>query len=112
MKELSQRQLRVGENFRKEIADMILNANITVDNCLISIVKVVPAGDLGYASVYFRVTNVAFVDIVKQFLNTESSSFGYQLMKKLRLKKLPKLQFYYDNTFEEGEAIKNLLSDL
>ena len=110
---LSQRQLRVGEQVRQIISDFLLK-DIVLDNYLtnasITVSRVIMSKDLKIAYVYVMPLGGSNIENVKKALNINKSIFQKELGKKIKNKFTPKLIFYIDDTFLEAKKINDLLS--
>ena len=110
---LSQRQLRVGEQVRQIISNFLLK-DIVLDNYLtnasITVSRVIMSKDLKIAYVYVMPLGGSNIENVKKALNINKSIFQKELGKKIKNKFTPKLIFYIDDTFLEAKKINDLLS--
>jgi ribosome-binding factor A len=109
----SARQGRVGDQLRVEIADLL--ARVVQDPGIgfltITAVKVTP--DLQQARVYYttlgddkaRKESRRALERVTPFLRR-------QIGQRLRLRRVPELQFHFDETVERGDRIEQILRDL
>ena len=110
---LSQRQLRVGEQVRQIISNFLLK-DIVLDNYLtnasITVSRVIMSKDLKIAYVYVMPLGGSNIENVKKALDINKSIFQKELGKKIKNKFTPKLIFYIDDTFLEAKKINDLLS--
>ena len=110
---LSQRQLRVGEQVRQIISNFLLK-DIVLDNFLtnasITVSRVIMSKDLKIAYVYVMPLGGSNIENVKKALDINKSIFQKELGKKIKNKFTPKLIFYIDDTFLEAKKINDLLS--
>ena len=110
---LSQRQLRVGEQVRQIISNFLLK-DIVLDNYLtnasVTVSRVIMSKDLKIAYVYVMPLGGSNIENVKKALNINKSIFQKELGKKIKNKFTPKLIFYIDDTFLEAKKINDLLS--
>ncbi len=109
------RLLRLGEQLRQEIANMILRHQVKDPrvNEFLSINKVEVAGDLAYAKVYVS----SFMDdnSVKVGVEGLQSAAGFiqsSIAKKLSIYKFPKLKFVADFSMKEGYKMVQKLNAL
>jgi ribosome-binding factor A len=110
MSNLNERQIKVGEQIRRKLAQIIIEEEIFIDNSAITIIKTIPSPDLVHTKVYFRTQDQKYAEIIKKLLDAFSLKWSFQLMKELRLRKQPKLVFFYDDSFEEGQKIQEILN--
>tara|TARA_Y100000590_G_scaffold94404_1_gene106966 strand:- start:2936 stop:3313 length:378 start_codon:yes stop_codon:yes gene_type:complete len=110
---LSQRQLRVGEQVRQIISNFLLK-DIVLDNYLtnasVTVSRVRMSKDLKIAYVYVMPLGGSNIEKVKKALDINKSIFQKELGKKIKNKFTPKLIFYIDDTFLEAKKINDLLS--
>jgi ribosome-binding factor A len=109
----SPRTARVGDQIRVEIADLL--ARVVRDPGIgfltITHVKVTP--DLQQARVYYttlgdepaRKESRRALERVTPFLRR-------QIAQRLRLRRVPELQFFFDDSVERGDRIEQILQDL
>ena len=113
--EPSQRQIRFGEVIRGIISDTInqnhiLNEEIELGSITVSFVKV--SKDLKIASVYIMPLGGYEKEKILDLINKNKYIFQKDIsQKKLRIKNIPKINFYLDDTFEEAQKIEKLLSN-
>ena len=113
--EPSQRQIRFGEVIRGIISDTInqnhiLNEEIELGPITVSFVKV--SKDLKIASVYIMPLGGYEKEKILDLINKNKYIFQKDIsQKKLRIKNIPKINFYLDDTFEEAQKIEKLLSN-
>ena len=111
----SQRQIRFSEVIREIISDTInqnhiLNEEIELGSITVSFVKV--SKDLKIASVYIMPLGGYEKEKILDLINKNKYIFQKDIsQKKLRIKNIPKINFYLDDTFEEAQKIEKLLSN-
>ena len=105
---------RVSSQMQKELS-FILQREVK-DNRLgfVTINEVVVSKDLAVAKIYFTVLNMH--DNNKQahvkYLNELAPVIRHALAKRMRLRHISELRFYYDDSFETGIRVAELLSDV
>ncbi|MEM7070792.1 MAG: 30S ribosome-binding factor RbfA [Pseudomonadota bacterium] len=122
---LTQRQLRVGEVLRRELAPLLsghfLNEEILSHRSFsVNEIKVSP--DLMHAIVYVTPTSSnssmighidnETIDSIIHALNKASGFLRYTLTKKVYLKRIPKFKFVYDQSFDIAERITQKLDSI
>ena len=111
----TQRQIRYGELIRSIISECLIKEDFydsPIDIATITISFVRMSKDLRIASVYFMPLGGIKKEDVLTYLNEKKFIFQRSISKaKIKSKFTPKIQFYLDNSFEEAEKVKNLLSD-
>ena len=111
----SQRQIRFSEVIREIISDNINNNNLFNDeielgSITVSFVNV--SRDLRIASVYIMPLGGHNKEKILDLINKNIHIFQKAILKeKLHAKYIPKLRFYLDDSFDEAQKIKKLLSN-
>jgi ribosome-binding factor A len=112
--ELSQRQLRVGQEVRRVIAQAIEQGEVRspeLSEAFITITQVVMSPDLKYATVYLTTLNGRNMGVVLEQLTAEKWLFKKLVADKLKLRWTPEINFRVDDTFDEVERINKLMND-
>ena len=110
--EPSQRQIRFSEVIRKIICDAfkknyILNDEIDLGSITVSFVNV--SKDLKFASVYIMPLGGHKKEETLVLLNENRFFFQKFISReKLKIKYIPKIKFYLDDTYEEAQKIQKL----
>ena len=113
--EPSQRQIRFSEVIRRIISDTfkknsILNAGIELGSVTVSFVNL--SRDLRSASVYIMPLGGQKKEKIIDLINANKHVFQKAISReKLNIKYTPKIKFYLDDTFDEAQKIKKLLSN-
>ena len=111
---LSNRQLRVGQEVRKVIANAIENGEARspeIAEAFITITNVIMSPDLKYATVYLTTLNGKNIGIILEQLTAEKWVFKKLVADKLKLRFTPEINFRVDDTFDEAEKINRLFND-
>lgn len=112
--ELSQRQLRVGQEIRKVIATAIEQGEVRskeISQAFITITQVIMSPDLKYATIYLMTLNGKNLGIVLEQLNADKWLFQKLIAAKLKLRYTPQINFRVDDTFDEADRINELMHD-
>ncbi len=112
--ELSQRQLRVGQEVRKVIAEAIEQGDVRspeIQEAFITITQVIMSPDLKYATVYLTTLNGKNLGIVLEQMQAEKWLFKKLVASKLKLRYTPEINFRVDDTYDEVERVNKLMSD-
>ena len=112
--ELSQRQLRVGQEIQKVIATAIEEGDVRsaeIANAFITITKVIMSPDLKYATVYLTTLNGKNLGMILEQLDADKWLFKKMVANKLKLRYTPEINFRADDTFDEVERINKLMHD-
>lgn len=110
----SQRQLRVGEQIRHMIVETLQRGHfqdeILIDqaaNVTVSEVRVSP--DLKNATAYVITLGGKDMDIILPALNDSAFYFQKEINRSSKLKFTPRINFRYDDSFDEAQRIEALL---
>lgn len=112
--ELSQRQLRVGQEIQKVIATSIERGDVRsaeISSAFITITNVIMSPDLKYATVYLTTLNGKNLGVILEQLEADKWLFKKQVASKLKLRFTPEINFRADDTFDEVERINKLMHD-
>jgi ribosome-binding factor A len=107
------RSQRVASQMQKELA-FILQREIRDPRLgFITVNEVVVTKDLAVAKIYITVLNAD--DAMKKqninALNEMAPNIRHQLAKRMRLRHISELRFYYDRSFDTGMRIAELLNE-
>jgi len=114
MRNQTMRCRRVADSLRKEVSSMLLLREVKDPRIsFVTIIDVAVSPDMRIAEVYFTVHGS---DAEKQeTMSGLQSSAGFirrELGRRLHLKRIPELNFRYDETIDHGFHIDKLLSGL
>lgn len=102
---------RVGDLILKEISQMILKEDIKdprVQSVVLTDIKI--TDDLSFARVYFTfMTDEVNREEILLGLQSASGFIKRELSKRLRMRRVPNLQFKFDTVLEEGYRVDDLL---
>lgn len=112
-RERSQRQLRVGQEIRRILAEII-----TRDGFLdaahfqqsVTITEVIVSPDLKNATLFIMPLGGDNSDVLIEALTSQIYHYRSIIAKQLRTKYVPNLFFKIDKTFDQAEKISNLLN--
>ena len=104
---------RLGNMLHKEISNILMTEVKDEDLKFITITKVDLSSDLSYAKVYFTVLSDEKKDKCITDLKHASKFIRSSLIKrKLEMRKIPELDFVYDESIEYGAKIENLIKNI
>ncbi len=111
-KHRSQRQLKIGELVRKELAEifsygMFKNPELEKFSITISEVRVSP--DIRHASVYIMPLGGKEIEKAIELLKEEAPLLGKEIGKRISTKFTPRLKFLIDESYSEAEKINKLI---
>lgn len=107
------RSQRVASQMQKELATILLREVNDPRLGFITVNEVVLSKDLASAKIYVTVLNAddagkkANVDV----LNEVSPFIRHALAKRMRLRHISELHFYYDHSFDTGQRVSELLRE-
>ena len=111
----SQRQLRVGEELRHLISNVLLRETFydqIIENNDITITEVNVSPDLKNAKVYIMPLGGENKFEVLDSLNKANGRIKKLISNNINLRQIPKLQFKIDETFEYAKNIENILQKI
>ena len=113
-KEISQRQLRVGEEIKRIIAEEInFNRvrNLEGVDTLVTIIDCSVSPDLKYSDIFFVTSNDSLNQIVQEALQLAAKHFRKVIARKTSLRYVPEIRCYADSSMSEADKIERLLND-
>lgn len=131
MSEMTARAQRIADQIQREIAVLIQLELSDPRVGMVSVTGVDVSNDLAYAKIYITVLNSLAGDEqinadtlsepgvldqleIEENLKALKKASGFLrtlLSKRLRLRVVPKLQFYYDSSIEQGQRLSDLIDD-
>ncbi|HEY8444515.1 MAG TPA: 30S ribosome-binding factor RbfA [Bacilli bacterium] len=104
---------RLEKTIEKEISRIIVN-EIKDDRLkFVTITKAYLNDDLSIATVYYSVLgNPNQIENTKELLQEAKGFIKTLLSKRLEIRKTPELRFKYDESFEYGNRIENILKEI
>jgi ribosome-binding factor A len=108
----SQRQLRVGELIRHELAEMLSRGDIhdpVIEGHMITVPEVRVSPDLRLATVYVMPLGGRDVEAVIEALDRNKRYVRGEIARRVNLKFAPEIRFRADERFDEAERIEKLL---
>lgn len=104
---------RVADQIRAEVADMIARELHDPGLGFLTITRVQVSPDLQHARVYFTTLgDPAARRNTGRALERAASFLRRQLGRRLRLRRVPELEFVFDETIEQQDRIERLLQEL
>jgi ribosome-binding factor A len=108
----SQRQLRVGELIRHELADMLSRGGIhdpVLEARMLTVPEVRMSPDLRLATIYVMPLGGRDKEKVLEALDRNKKYVRGEIARRVNLKFAPDIRFRVDERFEEAERIEKLL---
>lgn len=109
----SQRVLRVGENIRHALSEILVRGEIrdeALESVSITVTEVRCSPDLRNATIFIMPLGGLNENEVVEGLNRHSKFIRGQLSKMVSMKYLPNLKFTSDHSFGEADHIESLLN--
>lgn len=110
----SVRVLRVGEQVRHVLADILQRGDVhddVLDHHMVSVTEVRMTPDLRHATAYVKPLLGKDEEAVLKALRTNTAFLQREIARRIKLKYAAKLKFIADDSFEEGSHIDALLRD-
>tara|TARA_Y100000589_G_C26652641_1_gene426630 strand:+ start:132 stop:503 length:372 start_codon:yes stop_codon:yes gene_type:complete len=111
----SQRQLRVGELLRKELSETLVKNDFhhnDLSNFSITVSQVVVTPDMKWARAFVSPLGGENFDEVMDYLNKNVFNIQKIIASKVRLKRMPKLVFIEDKSFDFASNISQKIKGL
>jgi ribosome-binding factor A len=108
----SQRQLRVGELIRHELADMLSRGGIhdpVIEQHMITVPEVRMSPDLRLATIYIMPLGGREEKAVLEALDRNKRFVRGEIARRVNLKFAPEIRFRVDERFDEAERIEKIL---
>ena len=109
---VSQRQLRVGELIRHELADLLARGEVhdpVIEGHMITVPEVRVSADLRLATIYVMPLGGRDAKEVIDALERNSRYVRGEIARRVNLKFAPEIRFRIDERFDEAERIEKLL---
>lgn len=113
----SQRQLRVGEELRHVISDVLRRGHFSNEVLMneshnITVTEVRPSPDLKHARAYVMALGGENMGELLEAINAEHQVFQKEINRQTNLKFTPKVKFVEDESFDEAQRIEGLLRNI
>ena len=108
----SVRLLRVGEQVRHAISDILMRGDVhdeTLASHMVSVTEVRMSPDLRHATVFVKPLLGADEEVVLKALRTNTAYLQSEVARRVNTKYAAKLKFLLDESFDEGSHIDKLL---
>lgn len=110
---MNNRLLKINSEIQKAISEIILfdlnNPNI---HGIVSVTKVSTSSDLSHCKVYVSILEKDKQQDIFNEIKGAASFIRKNLARKVRLRKIPLLDFYLDNTIENAEKIDSMIEKI
>ncbi len=105
----STRQQKIARMLQKELGNIFLPFAKEMQGTLITVTEVRISPDLTIAKIFLSVFPTEKSEMVLQFVSEKQKSIRFELGQKVKLRIVPELQFFIDDTMEELAKIDQLL---
>lgn len=103
---------RLGATFVEEISKIIKEEVKDPDISFVTITSCNISSDLSYAKVYCTCLNDGRRDEILKTLNKASGFIRKELCNRVEIRKMPEINFVYDNSIEYGNKIEQILEEI
>jgi len=111
----SQRQLRVGEEIRHLLSQALMRGDIYVpelEGVSVTVSEVSVSPDMSNARAYVTPLGGVDMDEVVAILNVIAPDLQTWIAKKVHLRRMPRLKFMADNSFDNAQKMSQLIAKL
>ena len=111
----SKRQLRVGEEIRHSLAGILIRQDTHVEELRgisITVSEVSISPDLSNARVFVMPLGGENIQTILPALNKMAPFFAHHVSQKVQLRRMPKLKFLVDGSFDHVDRITSLFNNL
>jgi ribosome-binding factor A len=108
----SGRLSRVGEQIRRELADILRREVRDPRVAGISLTDVEVSPDYAHAVVFFSCLDASQVPMASEGLKRAAGFLRSQLARRVKLHATPELRFVYDESIERGDRLSRLIDGL
>ena len=111
----SQRQLRVGEEVRHLLSTALMRGDVYVpelEGISVTVSEVSVSPDLSNARAYVTPLGGADMDNVVAILNVIAPDLQTWIAQKVHLRRMPRLRFMPDHSFDNAQKMSNLIANL
>lgn len=113
----SQRQLRVGEQLRQIIAEVMQRGHfrdpILIEGAsLVTVTEVRPSPDLKQATAYIMPLGGKDIETILPALNDSAAIFQKEINRQSTMKFTPRIRFKMDTSFDNVQKLENILGKI
>lgn len=103
------RQQKIARLLQKELGNIFLPYAKEMQGTLITVTEVRISPDLAIAKVFLSIFPTEKSEMVLNFVNEKQKAIRFELGNKVKLRIVPELSFFIDETMEQLEKIDRLL---
>jgi len=112
----TRRQLQTGELIKRHFSTVMREQGTYIygNEALVSVTKVIMSPDLGLAKIYLSVYNTEDKNAILLMIREEKNRLKQQLTSRVRkhVRRIPRVDFYLDDTLDEMYKIDELLNSI
>jgi len=111
----TQRQLRVGELLRKEIADILIKNDfhsVSLNKISVTVSQVIVTPDMKWARTFVMSLGGENIQETMNALNKNVYKIQKIVASKIKLRRMPKIIFLEDKTFDYANKLTNKIKNL
>ena len=112
----TRRQLQTGELIKRHFSTVMREQGTYIygNEALVSVTKVIMSPDLGLAKIYLSVYNTEDKNAILLMIREEKNRLKQQLTNRVRkhVRRIPRVDFYLDDTLDEMYKIDELLNSI
>ena len=112
VKDMAHRLEKLNELIPAELGEILLREVELPAGTLVTITKAEVTGDLKLAKIWVSVLPEGSAKEVLGYLNKRAPNLRALLAKKIKIKFMPQIKFYYDKTEVEAEVVERLLDEI
>lgn len=102
---------RLNNQFMMEISDIVNHEIKYIDIDFVTITAVKISSDLSYAKVYFTTLSDNKKEVCEK-LNKANSFIRTKLCDRVKIRKMPSLNFVFDESIDYGKKIENIIEEI
>ena len=111
----SQRQLRVGEEIRHQLSQALMRGDIYVpelEGISVTVSEVSVSPDMSNAKAFVTPLGGNDMEQIVAILNIIAPDLQTYIAQKVHLRRMPRLKFVADRSFDEAQKMSNLIANL
>ena len=103
---------RINHMIREEVSKILMLEIKDEDIKFVTVADCDTSNDLSYAKIYVTVLEQEKKEETLKALNKASSFIRSELAKRIDIRNIPELKFYYDESIDYGEKIDKIIDEI
>ncbi len=103
---------RINHMIREEVSKILMLEIKDEDIKFVTVTDCDTSNDLSYAKIYVTVLEQEKKEETLKALNKASSFIRSELAKRIDIRNIPELKFYYDESIDYGEKIDKIIDEI